>query len=149
MPPRFSCDAGGRTRRSERVADAAADRVRHRHMRDAALSEKAFLSREGSVDELVDDDEIAGLELLAQAADRRQGHDVGHAAALQRVDIGAEIYLGGRQYVPAAVPRDEHDRLAVECAEAEFVGSRAERALNAAPLDIRKAVDLIEARCRR
>ena len=75
-------------------------------------------------------------------ADKRD--DVGHAAALQRVDIGAEIDLGGRQHVPAAVPRHEHDRLAVERAEAEFVGGRAERALDPAPLDIRQAVDLIE-----
>ena len=53
----------------ERVADPAADWVRHRHMRDTARSEETLRSRESAVDELIDDDKIAGLEVLAQAAD--------------------------------------------------------------------------------
>ena len=53
------------------------------------------------------------------------------------------ISEGGRTW-PAPVARHEHDRLAVEGAEAEFVGGRAKRALDPAPGDIGKPVDLIE-----
>ena len=65
-------DAGCGPGRGQRVADPAADRVRHRDMRDAARAEKALLPRKGAVDELVDHDKIAGSQILAQAADRRQ-----------------------------------------------------------------------------
>jgi hypothetical protein len=59
-------------------------------MRDTPLSKKALLPRKGAVNELIDDDEIAGLEILAQATDGGERYDVGYTAALQRVDIGAE-----------------------------------------------------------
>ena len=69
-------------------------------MGDAAGAEEALGPGEGAVDELVDDDKIAGRKILAQAADRGKRDDVGDAAALQRVDIGAKIDLRGRQYCP-------------------------------------------------
>ena len=86
-----------------------------------------------------------GAQILAQAADGGERDDVGDAAAFQRVDVGAEIDLGRRQHVPAAVARHEHHRVAVERAEAEFVRGRAERAVDPAPGDIGEAVDLVEA----
>ena len=113
-------------------------------MGDAAGAEKALRPGKGAVDELVDDDEIAGRQILAQAADSGERHDVGDAAALQRVDIGAEIDLGRRQHVAAAVARHEHDRVAVERAKAEFVRGRTERAVDPPPGDIGEAVDLVE-----
>src|SRR5438874_724214 len=51
------------------IADPAADRSRHRDMRDAARSEKTFVAGEGAVDELIDEDEIARSQVFAQAAD--------------------------------------------------------------------------------
>ena len=39
--------------------------MRHRHMRDAAIAEERSLTREGAVDELVDEHESAGLQILA------------------------------------------------------------------------------------
>jgi cytochrome c1 len=85
-----------------------------------------------------------GHQILAQAADRRQRQDVGDAAALQCIDIGAEIDGGRRQGVAAPVPRQKHDRLAAEGAEAQFVGGGAERALDPAPLDIAEPVDPVK-----
>jgi len=137
-------DIGRAARDGERVADPAAHRVRHRHMRDATRSEKALFAGKGAVDELVDQHEIAGREILAQAADRRQRDDVGHAAALQRVDIGAEIDAGRRQGVAAPVSRQEYDRLPAESAKAELVGGLAERARHPPPRDVGEPVDLIE-----
>ncbi len=114
-------------------------------MGDAAGTEKAFRAGKGAVDELIDDDEVARHQILAQAADRRERDDVGDAAALQRVDIGAEIDLRRRQEMPAPVPRHEHDPLSAEDAEAEFVRGLPERALDPPPGDIGQPVDLVEA----
>ena len=86
-------DARRLRRRGEPVAQARADRMPHRHMRDAARAEEAFLAREGAVDELVDQHEAAGRQRRLERAHRRERDEVGHAGALQRVDIGAEIDL--------------------------------------------------------
>ena len=58
--------------------------------------------------------------------------------------LARKLIARRRQHVAAAVARQEHDRLAVERSEAEFVRGRAERAFDPAPFDIREAVDLIE-----
>jgi hypothetical protein len=50
------------------VAQARAHRVRHRHMRHHAGTEKGFVAREGAVDVLVDDDEGARRQVGAQSA---------------------------------------------------------------------------------
>src|SRR5215467_15758477 len=114
-------------------------------MRDQTFAEEALLSRKGAIDELVDDDKIAGSQVLAEAADRRKRDDVSDAAAFQRVDIGAEVDFRRRQYMAAAVARNKHDRIAVQRPEAELVRSGAERALDAPPFDIGEAVDIVEA----
>jgi len=132
------------SRRDQYVTHPTADRMRHRHVRDTPLSKKALLPREGAVDELIDDDKIAGHEVLAQAANGRERHDVGYAAALQRIDIGAKVDLGGRQHVTPPVARHEYDRLAIEQSETELVGGPAERAFDSPPLDRREPVDLVE-----
>ncbi len=75
-------------------------------------------------------------------ADKRD--DVGDLAALQCIDIGAIIDLGGRQNVPASMARNEYNWLSVERSEAEFVRGRAERACHSAPFDIRKPFDLVK-----
>src|ERR1700730_18827181 len=118
--------------------------MRHRHMRDATRSEKALRPRKGAIDELVDDDEIAGLQVLTQAANGGERYDVGHTAAFQRIDIGAKIDFGGRQHVTAPVARHEDDRLTIERPEAEFVGCPTKGAFYASPFDIREPVDLVE-----
>src|ERR1043166_5801905 len=102
-------------------------------MRRAARAEEALVAGEGAVDELVDDDEIAGCHLLLQAADRRKRDDVGDAAALQRVDIGAEVDLRGRPRMAAAVARQEDHLLPAEAAEAELIRRGAERRCDMAP----------------
>src|SRR6202011_2384853 len=61
--------AGAAPGRDERVADSAADRVRHRHMRNTTRSKKTFSTCESPIDELADHDKIARRKFLAQAAD--------------------------------------------------------------------------------
>ena len=47
-------DARSRAGLGDGIADPAADRSRHRDMRNAARSEKTFVAGEGAVDELID-----------------------------------------------------------------------------------------------
>src|SRR3546814_4456958 len=77
--------------RFQRVAQPGADRVGDRDVGDHAGAEERLLSREGAVDELVDDDEGAGREILAQRADGAERHDLGDAGALQGVDVGTGV----------------------------------------------------------
>ena len=107
--------------RLDAVARSGADRLGQRHMRDAAGPEEALLAREGAVDELVDEHEVPGAQLLAQRATGRERHQVGDPGALQRIDVGAVVDLARRDAVAAPVPRQEHDLDAVDRADAEFV----------------------------
>src|SRR6516165_8859866 len=102
------------SRRNQYVADPTADRMGHRHMRDTPLSKKTLLPRKGAVDELIDDDKIAGLKILTQAANSGERYDVGYTAAFQRVNIGAKVDLGRRQHVTPPVAGHEYYRLSVE-----------------------------------
>ena len=86
-------------RRVEPVDKTGADRVGHRDMRDAARSEEALLAGKGAVDELVDKNEAARRQLLAEGATGRNRDEVGNAGPLQRVDIGAVVDGGRRPLV--------------------------------------------------
>ena len=99
-----------------------ADGIGHRHVRDAARPEEALLAREGAVDELVDEHEVPGRQLLLQRAAGRDRDQVGDAGALQGIDIGAEVDGRRRQLVAAAMARQEAQRQAVELGEQDLVG---------------------------
>ena len=134
-----------RGRRLQRVAEARADRVAHGDMGDAALAEEAFLACEAAVDELVDDDEMTGRQILAQAADRRQRDHFGAAEPLQRVDIGAVVQMAGRERMAAAVTRQEHAAHAGEAAFQQRVGRVAPGRRHAAPHFLLQPVHVIQA----
>src|SRR5215472_5821665 len=113
-------------------------------MCDTPLSEKAFPAGKGAVDKLIDDDEIPRPQILAQAAHSGQRYDVGHAAALQRIDIGAKIDLGGRLHVSTTVAGHEDDRLPAQASKAELIRGPAKRAVDSPPFDIGEPLDLVE-----
>ena len=81
--------------------------------------------------------------MMTDGGDR---HDLGHAHALQRVDIGAKIEIGRRQLMAAAVARQEHDFLPVEFAEHQLVRRIAPRRFDLLPAHIGKAGDVVNAR---
>ena len=58
-------------------------------------SPKKLLARERPVDELVDDNENARRQVLAQRAARRERDDIGHAQPLEDVDVGAVFSSDG------------------------------------------------------
>ena len=115
-------------RRLDQIDQHRAHRIGHRHVRHAARPEEAFLAREGAVDELVDQHEMPGRELLLQRAAGRDRHQVGDARPLQGVDVGAVVDGRGRHLVAAAVARQEADRQPVELGEQDLVGRRRPRA---------------------
>jgi len=129
----------------ERVAEPAAHRVGHRHVRDQPGLEERFRAREGAVDELVDDHEGARRQVGAQRADRADRQDFRHPDALEGVDVGPEIQRRRRHAVAAAVARQEHQLLAVELAEHQIVGRLAERRQHALPAHVGQPVDGVDA----
>ncbi len=61
-------------------------------MSDAAGAEERLLARDGTVDELIDDHEVARRQFFAKRSAGRNADHVGHAQPLQRVDVGAVGY---------------------------------------------------------
>ena len=98
-------------------------------MRDAAGAEEARLARERAVDELVDQHEKAGIELLLEGAASGDGDDVGDAGPLERVDIGAIVDGRGRKPMALAVAGEEDAFGLAEPAEPQQVGRRSPRGL--------------------
>lgn len=80
---------------------------------NAALVEGEGADALGAVDDLVGDDEIHGLDLLAQRADGGEGDDGAHADGAQGGNIGAGGNLVGSQLVVEAVAGEEGDGVAV------------------------------------
>ena len=137
-------DALGLRRRGEMDAQPRRHRMRHRDMRDAALAEERTLALVGAVDELVDQHEGAGRQLLLERAAGRERDQVGDAGALEHVDIGAVVDVGGRQPVALVVARQEHHRQAGDLADAQRrrrLAPRARDALLAHILEPRQIVD--------
>ena len=107
--------------------------------------EKALLAGEGAVDELIDEDEVAGRDVILQAAHRAQRDDVGHARALQRIDIGAVVDRAWRQRVTAPVARQEHHVSICEAAEEKRIRRSPEGRADVDPLRLAQTLDLVEA----
>ena len=114
-------------------------------MRDQSRAEEGFFARESAVDELVDDDESAGRQVLAQRANRADRDDITDADALQHIDVGAEVDPGRRYLVPATVARQENQLHAVQFAEQQFVGRGPERRFDLLPAFIGQPLDVIYA----
>ncbi len=114
----------------EMDAQARRDRMRHRHVRDAALAEERALPPVRAVDELVDQHEGAGRQLLLERAAGGERDQVGHAGALEHVDVGAVIDVGGREPMPLVVARQEHDRQTRDLADAQRRRGLAPRAVD-------------------
>ena len=149
MPPRVAGMLLLPRRRLDQIDQRRAYRIGHRHMRHAAGSEEALLAREGAVDELVDEHEMPGCELLLQRPAGRHRHQVRHAGPLQGVDIGAVVDGRGRHLVAAAVAGQEADRQAVDFGKQNLVGRRSPRRLRSPPSACSAARAYRRARCRR
>src|SRR5262245_54039668 len=73
----------------------------------------------GAVDELIDQHEGAGRQLLLERAAGRQRHEIGHARAFEHVDIGAVVDVGRREPMALVMARQEDDLLPRDLADAQ------------------------------
>lgn len=139
-------DASGLRGITRGDAKVRANRVCDRDMGDAALAEKAVLAGEGAVNELVDDHEIARRHVLLERSAGRDCNDVGHAHALEGVDVGPVRHGGGGMDVAPAVARQERQSQTVQRAGQDCIGRLTEGACDSGPLCALQAVDLVKAR---
>ena len=98
----------------QRAADAGADRVGELHVRHASPTEEGVGTMARAIDELVDDDEVTGRDVLAHRADGGDRDDVRDAQGLHAPDVRAVIDLGRRPAMATSVTRQEHHAHAVE-----------------------------------
>ncbi len=115
----------------EDVGDDGADGVAERDVADDAFAEEGGGAGEGTVDELVGDDEVGGLVLFLQAADGADREDARDAEGLHRVDVGLEVQLRGKDAVALAVAGEEGDLAAFERAQGEDLAGCAEGGFDA------------------
>ncbi len=128
------------------VREARAGRVRHADMRHAAGAEKGFLACKGSVDILIDKDEIAGGKLFAERAAGRDADHVRDAQPFEGVDIGAVGHRGGAMDMAASVAGQKGHRHPVEPPGQDRVRGGAPGRLDALPCGAFQPVDLIQSR---
>jgi hypothetical protein len=95
---------------------------------DATFAEKRALPAEGAIDELIDQHESAGRQFRLVRAASGERDEVGHAGALEHVDIGAVVDVGRRKPMPLVMARQKHHRCARDLADAQRCRRLAPRA---------------------
>ena len=107
--------AGFVGRAEEDLAQGLADRVAEGHVgHDAVAEEGGPAGALRAVDELVDEDDVAGDHLLLQGANRADADDPGHTQHLHAEDVGGVVHLarGEAMAAPVTGQEDHLDRLA-------------------------------------
>lgn len=112
---------------------------------DAALEKGERAHALGTVNDLVRDDKVHGLDLLAQGADGREGDDAADADGAQGGDVGAGGHLVGRELVVQAVAGEEGNGDAVVLEDADRGGGLAPGGRGRQLGDGRVAFELSEA----
>jgi hypothetical protein len=93
------------------LRNALIERIAKRNVpNNASLEECKRSDALGAVNDLVRDDEVAGLDLLLQAADGGEGDDGADADGAEGGDVGAGGDLVRRDLVVCAVAAEEGDR---------------------------------------
>ena len=85
------------------------------------FAEEALFPREGAIDELVDNHEVAGGKVLPERANGRHRDDVGHPCPLQCIDIGPVVDPGRGQTMTAPMPWEEAELQASEFGKEDLV----------------------------
>lgn len=128
------------------LREARVEGVRETDVADyAALVEGEGPDALGAVDDLVGNDKVHGLDLLAQGADGREGDDGAHADGAKGGDVGARGNLVGGKLVVETVAGEEGDGVAVVLEDHEGGGGRAPRGDGVEGGDGDVAVELGEA----
>ena len=96
------------------VAQRPAERMREADVRDEPVAEERADAPARAIEELIGNDEIERLVVLAQAADRARRQDPLDAEHLEAVDVRAEVQLGRQQPMAVPVPRQKRDAPAAQ-----------------------------------
>src|SRR5690606_6951268 len=104
-----------------------------------------FVARERAVDELIYDNEIAGVKVFFKRTHRADRQYLRYTSAFHGVDVRAEINLRRRYAVAAAVSRQENELLAHIGAKQELIGWRAKRRFNFHPTAVFQFGDVVDA----
>src|SRR5580704_235488 len=98
---------------------------------DNAVTEEGGFAALGAVEELIGDQELAGLEIFPEGAHGAHGNDALHAEEFHGVNVGAEVEFGGKNAMAASMAREKRDALPFQSAEDEGVGGIAEGSFEA------------------
>ena len=98
-------------------------------MRNQAGSKKTFLSGEGAIDKLVDDDEIHRFHFFFQTAAGAHRNNLGDAQFLHGKDIRAVINVARRYAMADIVARQKDHFFTRQLSATEFVRGAAKRVL--------------------
>ena len=127
-------------------AQLGVERVRETDVaNDAALEEGEGAHALGPVDDLVRDDKVHRLDLLAQGADGGEGDDGAHADGAQGGDVGARVDLVRRDLVVDAVAGEEGDGDARVLEDHDGARGLAPGGVDVERGDGSVAIDLVEA----
>ena len=89
-----------------------------------------------AVDELIDDDELTGMDVRLQRARRARRDDRAHTELVHRPDVGPVGDAVRRELVPASVAREERDPAIADGADRDRSGRRAVRGVERDRLDV-------------
>src|SRR5438067_10961434 len=123
-----------------------ADRIGKGNMRDNSAAKISMLRRTlGSIDKLVDQNNVARFIFFLQRANRADAHDPSDVQFLQRVNISPVIQFGRQETMAPRMSRQENHFTSSELAREQAVRGRAEWCLNLETLLPRKAFNVIQA----
>jgi hypothetical protein len=134
-----------RRRSVQRVPEATADGMRHRYVRNDALAKEALFPSKAAINELIDNDEMAGWQFRLQAPHCGQGQHIGDPGSLQCINIGAIVQVRWRRRMSSAVARQKDALDTREAPEKQFIGRTAPRRLYASPALVLQPVNIVEA----
>ncbi len=154
-PAAMDSAAGLLDRVAEELRQARAEGLRRADVDHQALPEESVLPLLGEIEELIGDDDSAGVHILPQRAASAHRDDLLHAQALEGEDVGSIVDLGGHQPVALTVAGQEGDAHAINGVallllitrngpNGQRCGGFAEGRLNSALLDVAQPFHLIK-----
>ena len=132
--------------RVEERAEICADGVSEADVcNDAVAEERVVFAAAGAVEELVGEDDVAGLIGVAETSDGGDADDPADVEGAEGPEIGAVIEFGGEEPVAAAVAWEEADAAVGEGAGGDEVRGGAPWGIDGDVLTVREAVEVVEA----
>src|SRR5271154_2796538 len=137
-------DAGRLGGPCKRVGERSANRIREGDMRDDSVFEKGRWPSRGRIDELIDDDEVAGSDLLSHRSDGAHAEKVCRPEHLESADVRSIVDDVRRKVVLSPMPREKQDGRVAQPTAKDGVARRSEGSLDGRFHDVGQPVDLVQ-----